>query len=138
MIHTTGAGTQGIVNAAKAGASQIVTGSLVNAKAVCSYIRAQDPETVSLTAMGIAGKKSAPEDLLAANYMKALLEGADFDMDAKIAYLKDHGGEQFFDPALAHIFPREDYPLCVAVNRFDFVLRVEREGDFLVIRRNDI
>ena len=138
MIHTTGAGTQGIVNAAKAGASQIVTGSLVNAKAVCAYIRSQDPETVSLTAMGIAGTKSAPEDLLAANYMKALLEGADFDIDGKIAYLKDHGGEQFFDPKLAHIFPREDYPLCVAVDRFDFVLRVEKEEEALVIRKTEI
>jgi 2-phosphosulfolactate phosphatase len=139
MIHSTSAGTQGIVNAANARASEIVTGSLVNARAVCEYIRLRDPEVVSLVAMGKAGLSPVPEDLLAAEYMRALLEDdASFDIDTRIEYLKDHGGEQFFDPALAHIFPREDYPLCVAVNRFDFVLRVEREGDFLVIRRNDI
>ena len=139
MIHSTSAGTQGIVNASKADASEIITGSLVNAEAVCRYIRSRNPETVSLVAMGKAGVESVPEDLLAAEYMRALLEDdTSFDIDARIEYLKDHGGEQFFDPALAHIFPREDYPLCVAVNRFDFVLRVEREGDFLVIRRSDI
>ena len=138
MIHSTSAGTQGIVNAAKANATQIVTGSLVNAGAVCDYIRAQDPETVSLVAMGKAGVTSVPEDLLAARYIRALLErDASFDIEGEIAYLKDHGGEQFFDPALAHIFPREDYPLCVDVNRFPFVLGVKNEEGMPVIRRID-
>ena len=139
MIHSTSAGTQGIVNAARASATQIITGSLVNAKAVCDYIRAQNPETVSLVAMGKAGVTSVPEDLLAADYMRALLEDdRSYDIDGRIEYLKDHGGEQFFDPALAHIFPREDYPLCVALNRFGFILRVEKEGDMLVIRREEV
>ena len=139
MIHSTSAGTQGIVNAARADATQIITGSLVNARAVCDYIRAQDPERVSLIAMGKAGVASVPEDLLAAEYMRALLErDRSFDIGGKIDFLKDHGGEQFFDPALAHIFPREDYPLCVALNRFPFVLRVEREEGRLVILKKDV
>ena len=139
MIHSTSAGTQGIVNAARASATQIITGSLVNAKSICDYIRAQNPETVSLVAMGKAGVTNVPEDLLAADYMRALLEDdRSYDIDGRIEYLKDHGGEQFFDPALAHIFPREDYPLCVALNRFGFVLRVEKEGDILVIRREEV
>lgn len=138
MIHSTSAGTQGIVNAANANAQQIVTGSLVNAKAVCSYIRAQNPDTVSLVAMGKAGLESVPEDLIAARYMRAILqEDTSFDIQKEIDYLKDHGGEQFFDPALAHIFPREDYPLCVQYDHFPFVLRVERENEALVIRRID-
>lgn len=177
MIHSTSAGTQGIVNAAKANATDIVTGSLVNARAVCRYILAKKPETVSLVAMGKAGLSSVPEDLLAARYMRWMLEQEEplteleqwkqlkklkpaesisterdekynlrtdkpelhkeqtFDINAEVAYLKDHGGQQFFDPALAHIFPREDYALCTAVDRFDFVLRVEKEGDQLVIQR---
>ena len=141
MIHSTSAGTQGIVNAARANASEIITGSLVNAQAIASYIRAKDPETVSLIAMGKAGITPVPEDLLAAEYIKALLEEKPFDIDGRIDYLKDHGGEQFFDPAQAHIFPREDYPLCVAADRFPFVLRVEQikreEKEQLVIRRVD-
>ncbi len=163
MIHSTSAGTQGIVQASQAHATQIITGSLVNAKAVCNYIRAQKPDTVSLIAMGKAGLTSVPEDLLAARYMESLLSESEtfpidevntylkdqgreqsllrspgtFPIDEEIAYLKDHGGEQFFDPALAHIFPREDYPLCVDYDRFDFVLRVEEENGALVIRRVD-
>jgi HPr kinase/phosphorylase len=89
MIHSTSAGTQGIVNASRARATQIVTGSLVNAGAVCDYIRAQDPEVVSLIAMGKAGMERVPEDLLAARYMRALLQrDASFDLEGEIAYLK--------------------------------------------------
>ena len=99
-------------------------------------IRAKNPETVSLIAMGKAGITPVPEDLLAAEYIKALLEEKPFDIDGRIDYLKDHGGEQFFDPAQAHIFPREDYPLCVAYNQFPFVLRVEM-GKMLKICRVD-
>lgn len=137
MIHSTSAGTQGIVNAA--GAAQIITGSLVNARAVADYILAQAPETVSIVAMGKAGIQSVPEDLLAGDLIESYLTGSAIDIQARIAYLKDHGGEQFFDEALADIFPREDYPLCVSVDRFDFVLRAQREKESgrLVIRRID-
>lgn len=141
MIHSTSAGTQGIVNAAKAGAQEILTGSLVNAGAVASYILNKRPETVSLVAMGKAGLKSVPEDLLAARYIRALLRNEDFPLEKEIEALRYNGAEQFFDPALAHIFPREDYPLCVAADRFPFVLRVEEQkkegGRQLVIRRID-
>lgn len=37
VIHTTSAGTQGIVNAVKA--DKIITGSLINAKAIAEYIK---------------------------------------------------------------------------------------------------
>ena len=50
MVHTTSSGTQGIANAT--GASEIVTGSFVNAGAIIRYIRKQNPEKVSLVCMG--------------------------------------------------------------------------------------
>lgn len=144
MIHSTSAGTQGIVAAAAAGATEIVTGSLVNAKAVTDYIRSKDPDTVSIVAMGKAGLTSTNEDLICAQYMASLLKDEDYDIRGKIAWLKDHGGEQFFDPALIDIFPREDYPLCVDYDRFPFVLKVRREGrengqpERLVIRKTAV
>ena len=55
LIHTTSAGTQGIVNAS--GATEILTGSLVNAAAIARYIKASDAEEVSLVAMGWEGKR---------------------------------------------------------------------------------
>lgn len=136
MIHSTSAGTQGIVQAA--GADMILTGSLVNARAVTDYIKAAAPKVVSLVAMGKAGLTPTSEDRICAEYMEALLEEGEYDIDGKIAWLRDHGGEQFFRPGLEHIFPREDYPLCVAYNRFNFVLRAGQDPEGrLVLERVD-
>ena len=49
IIHTTSAGTQGIVNAVHA--DEILTGSFVNAKATAAYILEKAPEKVSLVCM---------------------------------------------------------------------------------------
>ena len=83
-IHTTSAGTQGIVNAT--GADEIVTGSLANARAVATYIRRRDPREVSIVAMGTSGTQSAGEDVLCARYIEALLKGTakGFDVAGKV------------------------------------------------------
>ncbi|MDO4975669.1 MAG: 2-phosphosulfolactate phosphatase [Eubacteriales bacterium] len=124
IIHTTSAGTQGIINAE--GASEIITGSLVNAKAIASYIRKKNPKQVSLVAMGLAGKKRGTEDYLCARYIKSLLLDEPFSMEDELAMLrKDDLVQKFFDPELQEIFPKEDYFMCIDYGRFDFVLRVE-------------
>ena len=126
IIHTTSAGTQGIVNAV--GADEIITGSLVNAKAVARYIMEKQPSMVSLVCMGNAGVRSAPEDELCAEYIKSILEGRElYDMERRVNDLKRHGGEHFFDPSRQHIFPEADFHLCVQCNKFPFVIRMERD-----------
>ena len=75
VIHTTSAGTQGIVNAG--GAEEILTGSFVNAKATAEYILAKQPRRVSLVAMGREGLEETEEDELCAAYLKSLLTGAE-------------------------------------------------------------
>lgn len=71
VVHTTSAGTQGIVNAKNA--SQIITASFVNAQAVVNYIMKKQPSRVSLVCMGIAGVETADEDVLCALYLKNLI-----------------------------------------------------------------
>ena len=60
VIHTTSSGTQGIANAINA--KEILTGSLVNAKAIAEYIKSKGTEEVSLVAMGNGGETEADED----------------------------------------------------------------------------
>ncbi len=142
IIHTTSAGTQGIVNAAAAGAQEIITGSLVNADAVVRYIRSRNPEEVSIVAMGKAGLSSAAEDVLCAEYLKARLENKDLsgreDMSGgaalaqlreKAAAMKDGDGAHFFNPATQEIFPEEDFYMCTQCCRFDFVIRVGKDTE---------
>ena len=126
VVHTTSAGTQGIANAH--GAQEIIGGALVNASAIARYIRSRNPDEVSLVCMGLAGKEETEEDTLCARYIKSLLEGQPIaDLDAEIEILKRTSGAKFFDPAQQDVFPEADFHLSVQVDRFDFVLRYDRE-----------
>lgn len=125
VVHTTSAGTQGIANAKNA--KEILTGSLVNAKAIAEYIKMQNPEDVSLVCMGNGGKSEAKEDTLCAEYIKSLLEGKKLNLDKKIEDLKNIAGKRFFDPKLQDIFPERDFYLSTELNKFKFVLKVEKD-----------
>ena len=137
VVHTTSAGTQGIENAK--GASELLTGSLVNAAAIARYIRARNPETVSLVCMGIEMKEIAPEDLLCAAYIQSLLEGTPLPIRERAAALRFTSGARFFLPEQQADCPSRDFDLCTDVDRFNFVLRVERDAaGFAHTRRIDI
>ena len=129
MVHTTSAGTQGLENARNA--DEIITGSLVNARAIAEYIRAHDFEHVSLVAMGNEGCREAKEDNLCAEYLKALLEGHTPDITQQIESLKTAGGEHFFDGYRPDAFPQRDFFLCTELNKFDFVLKFQYDSSGL-------
>lgn len=137
IIHTTSAGTQGIVNAACA--SEIITGSLVNARAVAEYIIAKQPQTVSLVCMGNGGVKPAPEDELCAEYIKSLLEGKEFlEIKQRVSNLKNNGGEHFFDKSRQNIFPEADFYMCVKYNKFPFVIKIEKDEIGFVASKENV
>ena len=126
VVHTTSAGTQGIANAN--GADEIISGALVNAAAIARYIRQKNPTEVSLVCMGWSGTEETAEDTLCARYIKSLLEDQPLaDMPAQIDILKRTSGAKFFDPAQHDVFPEQDFHLSTQVDRFDFVLRYDRE-----------
>ena len=130
VVHTTSAGTQGIANAV--GADEMLTGSLVNAKAVADYIRNSGAEVVSLVCMGLEGLEPTAEDTLCAEYIKSLVEGKPMDLTEGIAECKRTSGAKFFDPANREVFPEEDFHLSVEADKFDFVLHVEKGPDGLM------
>ena len=131
VIHTTSAGTQGIVNAVHA--QEIVTGSFVNAKAVSEYIRKRAPGKVSLVCMGKEGLAPAEEDELCAVYLKHLLSEGDMPgIDRKLSDLRFGGGSHFFDPERQEIYPEQDFWMCIARDRFSFVLRIARDSEGFV------
>lgn len=129
VVHTTSAGTQGVANARNA--SEMLTGSLVNAKAIAEYIKTSGATDISLVCMGLAGVESTREDTLCAEYIKALLEGSTIDLTAGIEECKQTSGAKFFDPNNP-IFPEEDFWLSVEADKFDFVLHIEQGEDGLM------
>lgn len=127
IVHTTSAGTQGIVNAVNA--DEIITGSLLNAKAIAGYIKSKNPDEVSLVCMGFAGKIKSDEDLLCAEYIKSMLEGKSIDLIKRIDALKLTDGSKFFDPMQQDVYPEEDFYLSTEADKFGFVLKVSKFRD---------
>ena len=137
-VHTTSAGTQGLVNAVNA--SEIITGSLVNARAIARYIQDKNPDCVSLVCMGLRGKDRAAEDELCGRYIRSILEGAPLNMQEELERLRtDETSRRFFDPQAQDVFPQEDYWMCTDVDKFGFVLHVaQREPDIFEVTREDV
>lgn len=127
VIHTTSAGTQGIANAANA--DEILTGSLVNARATAEYIKRSGARTVSLVCMGLHAERQTEEDNLCAYYIKSLLEGAPLDLTCDIEKLKETSGKKFFDPLQWDDFPNEDFFLSTETDKFPFALKATPEPD---------
>lgn len=127
VIHTTTAGTQGLVNAVAA--DLVLTGSFVNAAAIVKFIKSLAPPLVTLVAMGYRAEVSADEDLLCAEYIRDGLFESHTVTDQKIANLRNTSGRRFFNPDNIDFSPPSDFFLCTMKDRFNFVLRAETRTD---------
>lgn len=135
LVHSTSSGTQGIANATNA--DKIITGSFVNAAAIARYIQKKQPQTVSLVCMGYACEYPTDEDTLCAEYIKNELKGKSNNFEEMVKIMRNGSGARFFDHEKQSWAPKEDFELCLDLNRFDFVLKVEREGELNYLRRID-
>ena len=122
LVHTTSAGTQGII-AAKA-ADELLLGALVNASATAEYIRRKAPAHVSLVCMGYEAKRPSDEDTLCAEYIQSLLIGEPFNKHKAVEQLRNGEGKRFFVPQNVSFAPPEDFYLATEFDRFSFALKI--------------
>lgn len=127
VIQTTTAGTSGLVNAGKA--ALLLAGSLVNSGATAGYIKALNPETVSLIAMGYRAQVTAEEDILCAEVIADKLKGKEPEIKQRIDDLRNTSGKRFFNRDNLDFSPPTDFFLCTMTDRFNFVLKAERRPD---------
>jgi 2-phosphosulfolactate phosphatase len=133
MVHTTSSGTQGIANAT--GACEILTGSFVNAQAIIDYIRQKNPAKVSLVCMGYSCQYPTDEDTSLAVYIKNELEGIPNNFSAMVEKIRKGDGARFFAPEKQEWSPQADFDLCLSLNRFNFVLKVEQENGLNCLKK---
>ena len=135
LIQRTSAGTQGVV--AASGADAIYLGSFVCAGALTRHITAAAPPLVSLVAMGMRGERPAAEDEACADLLAARLEGHPLDERALLYDLaRSDAGARFEEDS--EDFPRSDVDHCLALDAFDFVMRVATRDGLLVATRHDV
>ncbi|MBI5582374.1 MAG: 2-phosphosulfolactate phosphatase [Deltaproteobacteria bacterium] len=134
VVQRTSAGVQGALAALEA-ADEVLLGSFMVARATAAYLQARRPEMVSLVAMGVQLKEKAPEDEWCVAYLSHLLDGTAYDHNQALReIIFQETTQKFLRRDQAH-FPAEDPILCLQRDIYDFVLKVTREGERVVVRR---
>lgn len=128
IIMTTSSGTRGIANAIHA--DEIITGSFVNAEAIINYICTKEPAQVSLVCMGYECRYPTQEDTFFAEYVRARLLNKMTNFNEIKQILRIGDGARLLDPANHEWSPSTDFELCLDLDRFDFVLKIEKGEDF--------
>lgn len=134
VMHRSTSGVTGAVNALKQ-ADEVLLASFVNAQATARYIQHTKPSHVSIVAMGILSSQPAPEDERCGDYIESLLTDKPYDHVAAIKEILAHETGQKFLRGDKVFLPSEDAAICIQRDIFDFVLRAERDGDFVVARK---
>jgi 2-phosphosulfolactate phosphatase len=124
IIMTTSSGTKGLMNAKDA--DVILSGGFVNAGAIINYLKSRNPENVSLVCMGYEGHTPTQEDTFLAEYIKAMIMDQPADFGRMKEILRTGDGSRLLDPANNEWSPASDFDLCLDLNRFDFVLKLEK------------
>ena len=132
VVLTTSAGTKGLVRASRAG--RVLAAGFVNAPATAAFIREQQPDKVSLVAMGYNAVIPADEDRHCAGYIRALLTGQEPDFPTMSNKIRTGTGARFFDPGNPNS-PEEDYHLCMQPGRFPYVLEAIPAGNLIYLKK---
>jgi 2-phosphosulfolactate phosphatase len=132
LVQRTSAGTQGVVRSQRA--EVLLTASFCTAGATARYIRQLKPDKVTFVATGAGKDGFGDEDVALGDYLQALLEERQPD---PLPYLDrvrfSKSGQIFSDPAKTE-FPMADLACCLALDRFNFVMKVQRASQQLVMK----
>ncbi len=131
LAQKTSNGTRGLV--AAAGADVLYTGAFVTAAATVRRIRALNPDSVSIVAMG-AAERPAAEDEICALYHRALLQGIAPDKTALSTLTASLVPPPNPDLVASGDYPPLDRDLALTADSLDFAIRVSREDGILVAR----
>ena len=128
LVHTTHAGTQGLVAASRS-AAQVFTGAFVNAAATVAAVKALQPAEVTIVAMGHEARERCLEDDLCRDLLHARLLGEPFGTRDLAARLRAApAAAKFFDPA-ADWAPEEDFAHCAALDAVPFAVALGRSPE---------
>jgi 2-phosphosulfolactate phosphatase len=137
VVQRTSAGVQGALAALEA-ADEVLLGSFMIARATAGYLLVRFPQVVSIIAMGVQLKEKAPEDEWCAQYLAHLLDGTPYDHNQALReILFQETTQKFLRRDKAH-FPPEDPLLCLQRDIYDFVLKVTRQGELVVVDKEKI
>jgi len=123
LVHRSSAGTRGALHAVRLGAVPVFVSSLVVASAT---VRAAcEVEMVTIVAAGLHGETPTDEDEATAALLAAQLRGRPARPAEVVADIR--GGQGAKRLRAAQWSRDEDLDLCLAIDRFDFAMRVSED-----------
>jgi len=131
LIQRTSQGTQGVVRSAQA--KTLLTASFAVANATARYLRRLSPATVTFVTTGVIPGGDGDEDVACADYIAALLRDERPDAAPFLQRVRDSASGRGLVSAARPGAPPADLACCVAVDRFDFAMRVRRRDGLLVM-----
>jgi 2-phosphosulfolactate phosphatase len=132
LIQSTRAGTVGVTSATRA--DRIYVCSLAIAEATANALLSEDPDLLTIVAMGIEGRSRTDEDEQCALYLRNLLQGRAPDHEAvRSLVLSSADSQKFDDHSLPHYHP-VDREIALRIDSVPFAIRVSRENGLLVAR----
>ncbi|MCI0439289.1 MAG: 2-phosphosulfolactate phosphatase [Chloroflexi bacterium] len=132
LIQSTRAGTVGVSAATKA--DRIFAGSLIIADATVRAVKRENPNLVTIVAMGAEGRVRADEDEQCALYMRNLFQGRKPDPYAvRKLVLAGEEAQKYGDPSRPHFHPK-DREAALQIDTIPFAIKVSRENGLLVAR----
>lgn len=131
LVHRTSQGTRGVVRSA--GAEVLLTASFVVASATARYVQRLSPASVTCVTTGAVAPRHGDEDVACADYLTALLRGEEPDVEPFLQRVRKAALDRTMTvPALPYL-SQADLDCCLAVDRFDFAMRVwRREGELVM------
>ena len=136
LIQRTTSGTQGVVRSRFT--DELVTASFCNVKATAEYIEDFSPSEVSFVISGLRPGGWGDEDRACADYIKAQLSQNEVDPESYLQRVRESNpGRLFQDPDLPE-YPLKDLEYCLTINKFDFVMPVQRSGEHLLMRASKL
>lgn len=131
LVQRTSQGTQGVVRSRQA--DDLLAASFVCAGATVRHIRQSVPATVTFVITGANQTGEGDEDAACADYIEALLQKNEVDVEPFLNRVRfSPAGRRLVDPNFPE-YPAADLPHCLQVDRFDFVMRVRRHEELLLL-----
>jgi 2-phosphosulfolactate phosphatase len=87
--------------------------------------------------MGYAGERPSQEDTFLAEYIRDVLTGKPTHYEEMVEELRKGDGARLLDPANGEWSPATDFDLCLSLDRFGFILRLEGENGLRYLNRID-
>jgi 2-phosphosulfolactate phosphatase len=136
VIHMTSSGTAALT---RVRGDEILTGSFVNAGAVVRYIRQRLPSEISLLCTEDPDRGPWDEDTLCAEFIARSVLGEPTDFASVVTALKSHEHGRILLTRPTSDRPARDFSLCLALNRYDFVLlATHSESNVRRLLRRDV